>query len=378
MPPVYLDYQASTPLFPEVKEKMMQILSEFSGNPHSETHLHGREANLIVETARHNLSDMIGADSESVIFTSGATEANNFLVRQGAAINKKRHTILISSLEHKCVLESAYALAPLGYKIIEIKTDTNGQVDLEHYQDCLSEDVALVSIMSANNEIGTIANIPDLVKMAHLEGAFFHTDAAQHTSHETVDIDIFDADFISFSAHKMYGPKGIGAAYVASHLFDKIQPLIDGGGQQNGKRSGTLSPLLCGGFGEAAMQFIERGDKIRAETKALRNRFYGLLREELGDQIELIGPAIDRRHIGNLNIQFEESASTLLGRLAPSISASNGSACSSGQIDVSHVLSAIGLDRQSAENCVRFGFGPGLKNSEIDTAILAITSVLKT
>jgi len=354
------------------------MLSELHGNPHSETHLHGREANLIVETARENVANMIGADSESIIFTSGATEANNFLIRQGARLNRKRKTVLVSSLEHKCVLESAYKLAQNGYNVVKIKATTEGKVDLENYHDNLNEDVAIVSMMSANNEVGTISDISTLAEMAHKTGALFHTDAAQHISHENVDIDSWNADFISFSAHKMYGPKGIGAAYIAPNLFDEIQPLIDGGGQQDGKRSGTLSPLLCTGFGEAAVKYSKKGEQIRESTKKYRDKFYTQLKEHLSDSVILTGPTIEKRHISNLNIEFKTPSANLLGKLAPLLSASNGSACSSGQIDSSHVLQAIGLNSQRAENCVRFSFGIGLSNDDIDTAVRAITSALKT
>lgn len=378
MPPIYLDYQASTPLLPAVREYMIAALSEFTGNPHSETHLHGREASLIVEKARDQISSLIGAEAENVVFTSGATESNNFLIRQGAKLNGDRRTILVSSIEHKCVLESAFELSQVGYTVILIKTDQNGYIDREHYENSLSDDVALVSIMSANNEIGTIFDLPPLIKLAHNAGALFHTDAAQQLSHSDLDVNTVGADFVSFSSHKMYGPKGIGAAYIAPHIFEEIEPFITGGGQQDGKRSGTLSPLLCGGFGEAAHQYLTNETEMRSQTKHYRDRFYSKLKAELVEGINLVGPNLDSRHIGNLNIEFTAPSSTLLGRLSPKVSASNGSACTSGQIGVSHVFKALGLTAAQAERCVRFSFGVGLTDEDIDKAICDLISVLNT
>lgn len=378
MPPIYLDYQASTPLLPAVREHMISSLSELTGNPHSETHLHGREASLIVEKARDQISSLIGAEAENVIFTSGATESNNFLIRQGVKLNGNRRTILVSSIEHKCVLESAFELSKIGYKIVLIRTDRYGYIDTDHYSNALSDDVALVSMMSANNEVGTISELPPLINLAHNAGALFHTDAAQQLSHADLDVNNIGADLISFSSHKMYGPKGIGAAYIAPHIFEQIEPFINGGGQQDGKRSGTLSPLLCGGFGEAAQQYLTNGREIRSQTKHYRDRFYSKLKDVLADDIAIVGPNINSRHIGNLNIEFTETSSTLLGRLSPKVSASDGSACTSGQMGVSHVLKALGLTTAQAERSVRFSFGVGLSDDGIDKAVNDVISVLKT
>lgn len=357
---------------------MSNILDSLAGNPHSQGHLHGREANLAVETARDKIATLIGSEAENVVFTSGATESNNFLIRQGVALKKCRRTILVSSIEHKCVLETAYSLSENGFKVIEIKTDQFGNIDTAHYAAALSEDVALVSIMSANNEIGTITNMSPLIDAAHKVGSLFHTDAAQFISHADLQTNDLDADFISFSSHKMYGPIGIGAAYIAPHLFEELSPLIVGGGQQDGKRSGTLSPLLCAGFGEAANQYLNNGDEMREKTKALRDHFYSGLKNTLGDSINLVGSDLKTRHVGNLNIKFTQPASTLLGRIAPVVSASYGSACSSGQMQTSHVLRAIGLSANQAEKCVRFSFGLGLTTEKLDQAVASIGSTLKT
>lgn len=378
MRPIYLDYQSSTPLLQPVKEFMSDLLEGFLGNPHSETHIHGRESSLIVEQAREHIADLICADPTNVIFTSGATESNNFALKQAPMLNPNRKTILVGSTEHKCVLESANEMKKQGYTVIALNVDNAGYVDNEHFKEMLSDDVALVSIMSANNEIGTISEIAPLIDAVHSIGGLFHTDAAQHISHSNIDVNETYADFISFSSHKMYGPKGVGAIYIAPHLHERMEPFIHGGGQQDGKRSGTLSPLLCGGFGAAAKQYVKNGDQIRSRTKALRDQFYNQLTENLGAKVELVGPPISERHIGNLNIKFEKSSSNLLGQIMPNLSASNGSACSSGEISASHVLKAIGLTESEADRCVRFSFGFGLSDEEIHSACKVLTSTFQT
>lgn len=285
---------------------------------------------------------------------------------------------MISAVEHKCVIESAYALAEQGYNIIALKVDGRGNVDYDLFKDALSEDVALVSMTTANNEIGTINDALPFIQAVHEVGGLFHTDAAQHISHSDLDVNNTYADFISFSSHKMYGPKGIGAIYVAPHLYEQMEPIMHGGGQQDGKRSGTLSPLLCGGFGAAANQYLKNGEEIRSRTKHLRDSFYRHLVDGLGDRIELIGPSLNERHIANLNIKFPVSSAHLLGQMMPTLSASNGSACSSGEISASHVLKAIGLSNQSADKCIRFSFGVGLTDSDVSKAADEIISAFQT
>jgi len=378
MRPIYLDYQASTPLLSPVKEFMGKLLDGFMGNPHSETHIHGREASLIVEQARDQIADLISADPTNVIFTSGATESNNFAIKQAPMLNPNRKTILVGSTEHKCVLESANEMKKQGYTVIALKVDNKGNIDNEHFREMLSEDVALVSIMSANNEIGTITKLAPLIDAVHSIGGLFHTDAAQHVSNSNIDVNETYADFISFSSHKMYGPKGVGAIYIAPHLHERMEPLIHGGGQQDGKRSGTLSPLLCGGFGAAAKEYIENGNQIRSRTKDLRDQFYNQLTKNIGARVELVGPTISERHIGNLNIKFDKPCANLLGQIIPNLSASNGSACSSGEISSSHVLKSIGLTESEADSCVRFSFGFGLSDEEIHIACKILTSAFQT
>ena len=355
---------------------MTDILKGHFGNPHSSIHLHGRDANTLVETARERVAKLIGSEATNIIFTSGATESNNFLISQGVKLNPGKKTILVSALEHKCVLETAYELRKNGYKIIVIKTDEYGYIDMNHYHQSLNHDVALVSIMCANNEIGTINNMLPLIDAAHLSGSLFHTDAAQYITHDDLDVDELNVDFLSLSSHKMYGPIGIGAAYIAPHLFERFTPMILGGGQQDGKRSGTLSPLLRGGFGEAAHQFSTVGNDIRREIKNIRNYFYDLLNKHFCDEYQLIGPSLDQRHFSNLNIKFHKPASIILGMGASVFSASNGSACSSGEIKPSHVLRAIGLSAEEADKCIRFSFGVGLNFDDMERVTSKLKSIL--
>lgn len=355
---------------------MTDILKGHFGNPHSSIHLHGRDANVLVETARERVAILIGSEATNIIFTSGATESNNLLISQGVKLNPGKKTILVSALEHKCVLETAYELRKNGYKIIEIKTNEHGYIDMNHYHQLLNNDVALVSIMCANNEIGTINNMQPLIDAAHLQGALFHTDAAQYITHSDLDVDDLNVDFLSLSSHKMYGPIGIGAAYIAPHLFERFTPMILGGGQQDGKRSGTLSPLLCGGFGEAAHQFSMIGNDIRQETKNIRNYFYDLVDASFSDKYQLIGPSLEQRHASNLNIKFLKPASVILGMCSHVFSASNGSACSSGEIKPSHVLCAIGLSSEEADNCIRLSFGIGLTFHDMERVSSLLKSIL--
>ena len=369
--PIYLDYQASTPLAPSVKAAMMKAL-DVIGNPHSALHHHGRDAAYLVETARDSVAQLIGCEADSIIFTSGATEANNQAILKGVRLRPQRKKVLVSSIEHKCVLEAAYAMQDDGYSIERIPVDRHGHIDEAFFSDMLDEGVALVSIMSANNEIGTIQNLEPLVKKTHDVGALFHTDAAQQLTHNDIDAMNLGIDLMSLSAHKMFGPKGIGALYIAPHLIDKIEPLIHGGGQQDNRRSGTLSPMLCAGFGQATELLLSDGDSIRKKSSELRNGFLTALQALMGDSVELVGPGLTERHCSNLNLLLPKPASEILMKASAILSASDGSACSSSYSRVSHVLTAIGLSERDAQSCVRFSFGPGLQLGDLALAAKAI------
>ena len=375
--PIYLDYQASTPLAPSVKAAMVKAL-DVIGNPHSALHHHGRDAAYLVESARDSVAQLIGCEANNIIFTSGATEANNQAILKGVTLKPQRKKILVSSIEHKCVLEAAYAKQDDGYSVERMPVDRQGRVDEIRFSDMLDDDVALVSIMSANNEIGTIQNLEPLVEKAHDVGALFHTDAAQQLTHSDMDVMNLGVDLMSLSAHKMFGPKGIGALYLAPHLIDKIEPLIHGGGQQDNRRSGTLSPMLCTGFGQAAELLLSAGDSIRKKSTEIRNGFLSALQALMGDSVKLVGPSLTERHCSNLNLLLPKSASEILMTTSENLSASDGSACSSSYSRASHVLTAIGLSERQAQSCVRFSFGPGLQPDDLALAAKAIYEACQT
>ena len=327
------------------------------------------------------MANYIGADPDEIIFTSGATEANNLAIK-GLCIPKQRQsqrkTILVSATEHKCVLESAaYVAQTTGCSVLEIPVNGKGHVDLDKLRDMLSEDVLLVSVALVNNEIGTIQDLASISALCRDAGAVLHSDFAQAPSAVNL-IDYADlADMVSLSGHKFGGPMGIGALYVSRELKDRIEPLFHGGGQEGGMRSGTLPLPLCVGIGAAAeFHTSEAGAAMRARVASLRDLFVNKLQSSR-DHIRLNGDKLASRHPGNANLRFEgQDADEILQRLQPIVSASTGSACSSGITEPSYVLSAIGLTSDEAQASIRFSFGHTNTSDEALTAAEAIIAVL--
>ncbi len=355
---IYLDYQATTPVDDRVFEAMQPFFTESFGNPHSSNHILGWRSLQSVEDARRKVADLIGSLEEEVIFTSGATEANNHVMfGVMSAWKKARKIVLISSIEHKCVKEAAYHFASIfDCHVKEIPVLSSGLVDVTAYEEMLSDDVLLVSIMAVNNEIGVIQDIPMLASMARAAGALFHCDAAQ--APEAIDLDVveMDVDFLSLSSHKIYGPKGIGCLYVETSLQDGFPAFIYGGGQQGGMRAGTLPTPLCVGFGAAASIIGNEKVARRITLKALSDLFIRKL-DSFGVLFSLNGDAT-QRHPGNLNVRFHGvDAESLLNALQPLLCASTGSACNSGFIESSYVLAAIGLSPEEAASSIRFSLG---------------------
>lgn len=380
-PCIYLDYQASTPVDTCVSDEMAPFAREFFGNPHSAEHHYGWESMNAVEKASERIAKSIGADSCEIIFTSGATESNNTAIL-GLARNASKGTrrrLLISAIEHKCVIAAAdYLQKELGYKIEYVPVDREGLVVISELEKMIDDDVLLVSIMAVNNEIGTIQNIPEISRLTRYYGAIFHCDAAQAPTAIDVEKISKNVDLLSLSGHKMHGPKGIGVLYVSKAINNQIEPLIYGGGQQNGLRSGTLPTPLCVGMGKAA-EFISSDyfKRMRDNVRALRNLFTERLLG-LGWDITINGPSFERRHPANINIKFNGfSGNEILMSLQPKIAASSGSACSSGVTAVSHVLRAIGLSHVEAQSSIRFSLGVENTNEEIDLAVEYIDRVLK-
>jgi len=374
---IYLDYQASTPVCKDALKEMKPFLEKEYANPHSSQHLAGINSFQAIEAARGEVAKFINADSNEIVFTSGATEACNLALLGLCSEASKRKRILVSSIEHKCVLAPAEYLRTLGFKIDYISVDSYGIIDMDEYKALLDDDVLMVSIMTVNNEVGSIQPIKDCALLAKSNGAFFHTDAAQAATSLELDVLEMGLDLVSLSAHKMYGPKGVGALYVSNELQSKMKPIIYGGNQQNGIRAGTLPTHLCVGFGAAAKHLRLNKENIVARIKANRNYFFEGLRVKL-DNIRLIGPALDERHAGNLNIAFNQiDAEVLLGMLQADIAASTGSACTSGTIEPSHVLAAMGVDDCTIESCVRFSFGEDSDQKNIDYAIDKICNAVE-
>lgn len=370
---IYLDYQATTPLDSQVFEAMRPYFSQDFGNPHASEHAVGWRAARAVEEAAGEVGAMIGSDADEIIFTSGATEANNMaLLGIGRrAAGGKRNRILLSGVEHKCVLEIGRVLqSQLGYSVTHIPVDRSGCVDLAFLENALGEDVLLVSVMAVNNEIGTRQDIPAISALVSSCGALLHTDAAQ----APCALDLTDyaqhVDLMSLSSHKMYGPMGIGALFARRELHELIEPVIYGGGQQNGLRSGTVPTALCAGFGTAAKLSSGRDAEIaRVELAGLRDEFLGRL-EKLPCRIWINGSAeLEARHPGNINVGFAGIlAADLLSKVQPRLAASTGSACTTGTPEASHVLRAIGLNERDAASSIRFSLGRFTTRDEIAKA----------
>ncbi len=383
MKSLYFDYQATTPVAEEVLRKMQPYFTESFANPHASNHALGWESSASVENAAQQVASLIGADSDEIIFTSGATESNNLailgLARRALIAKSSRTRILLSAIEHKCVLSVGRVLEEqYGYTVDSIPVDRHGHVLPKDLERLLGEDVLLISVMAVNNEIGSIQDIASLSEAIRKCGAIFHCDAAQAPMAMTMGSLAVQADMVSLSGHKMYGPKGIGALYIRRGLQDEIEPLIYGGGQQNGIRSGTLPTPLCVGMGAAA-QYIGSVEvnKKRHELQARTSRFLDMLLS-LPWGARLYGAEGQRRHPGNISIGFRGfNAEDILGVLQPQLAASTGSACTSGITEPSHVLKAIGLSTKEAESVIRFSLGFETSDQEIIDAVELLESALK-
>lgn len=368
---IYMDYQATTPCDSRVLDAMLPYFSEKFGNPHSVTHVMGREALEGVQNARSQVAKLINTDTDNIIFTSGATEANN-LVIQGVCrfYDQKKRKIIVSEIEHKCVLESAKAMGRDGFEIILAPVLDNGIVDLNFLEKHINEDTLLVSVMTVNNEIGTIQPIKEISKLCRTKSALFHTDAAQAIG--KINVDANDVDFMSISGHKIYGPKGIGALYVAKGL--RVKPILFGGGQERGMRSGTLATPLCVGLGKACeIASVEMAEEKLRLTK-FKNYFIDNIMKRL-PKVYLNGDE-DLRIPGCLNFSFEgvEGEGIMLGM--PEVCVSSGSACTSATLDPSYVLKALNTRDELAHSSLRIGFGRFTNFEEIQYVVDKLVSVV--
>ena len=368
---IYADYQATTPVDPRVLERMAPYWHHFFGNPHSNDHVVGWRAAEAVQESLSSVAALVGADPDEVVFTSGATEANNLalfgLARRAPA---ERRRVLVSAIEHKCVLAAARALEEReGFQVESIPVDSEGFVDLDALERMVDETVLVVSVMAVNNEVGTIQDVPGIAALLSQHGVLFHCDAAQAPCAMDVNSLALYADLISLSGHKMYGPQGIGALYIRRDVQQNVEPIIYGGGQQAGLRSGTIPVPLC--VGMAAAADLTRSSEAASERQRVaRHRDSFLKRLETGSTpITVNGPSGHRRHPGNANVRFDGLlAQDLLGALQPHLAAATGAACASGIPEPSHVLRALRLTTEQAESSIRFSFGRFTTESEINNA----------
>ncbi len=357
---IYADYQATTPVDPRVLAKMAPYWEQAFGNAHSNDHIIGWRANEAVVEAAKSVADLIGANPNEIIFTSGATEANNFaLMGLARRSSPERRRILVSAIEHKCVLAAARALSERHDFIVEtISVDGDGLIDAMELESRLDPTVLVVSTMAVNNEVGTIQDIPSIAALVQPHGTLLHCDAAQAPCAMDMSDLASHADLISLSGHKIYGPQGIGALYIRQAAHRRMEPLIYGGGQQEGLRSGTVPVPLCVGLGAAAE--LVAGPEARNERRRiseLRDAFVGRLQDS-NMMIGVNGLLGDRRHPGNANIRFGNyDARDILGSLQPRLAASTGAACTSGIPEPSHVLRAMGLTDEQSNSSIRFSFG---------------------
>jgi cysteine desulfurase len=364
--PIYMDNHATTPLDPRVLEAMMPYLTTVFGNAASRNHSFGWEAEAAVEKAREQVAKLIGATAKEIIFTSGATESNNLAIKGIAEMYKERGNHIITQVtEHKATLDTCKRLEKYGYRVTYLPVKADGLIDIEDLKRAMDDKTILVTIMIANNEIGVVQPVAEIGKLCHEKGVLFHTDGVQAVGKIPVDVNAMHIDALSLSAHKIYGPKGVGALYVRRrNPRVQISGQIDGGGHERGMRSGTLNVPGIVGLGKACEI---AGEEMKAETErlsALRDKLKAKLESNL-DYVHVNG-SMEHRLPGNLNVSFVyvEGESLLMG--INDIAVSSGSACTSATLEPSYVLKALGLGDDVAHSSIRFGLGRFNNEAEVD------------
>ncbi len=365
--PIYLDYSATTPVDPRVAAKMIPYLTEHFGNPASRSHAFGWESEKAVEEAREHVAALIGADPKEIVWTSGATEGNNLAIKGAAQFYKgKGKHIITQKTEHKAVLDTCRELERQGFEVTYLDPEQNGIVDLEKFKAAIRPDTILVSIMYVNNEIGVIQPVAEIGEICRAKGIIFHCDAVQAAGKLDIDTRKLKVDLLTITAHKMYGPKGIGALYIRRKPRVRIEAQIHGGGHERGMRSGTLPTHQIVGFGEAArlakLEMATDNERIRALRDRLLNGIKGL------DEVYVNGD-LERRVPGNLNVSFNFVEGESLIMAIKDIAVSSGSACTSASLEPSYVLRALGRSDELAHSSIRFTLGKFTTEEEIDYAI---------
>ena len=367
--PIYFDYLATTPVDPRVAEKMVECLSIEGnfGNPASRSHLFGWKAEEAVETARRQVADLMKADPREIVWTSGATESDNLAIKGVAHFyQKKGKHIITSRIEHKAVLDTCRQLEREGFEVTYLDPDANGLITPEAVAAALRDDTVLVSIMHANNEIGTVNDIAGIGEVTRAAGVLFHVDAAQSAGKIPIDLENWKIDLVSLSGHKMYGPKGIGVLYVRRKPRVRLEAQMHGGGHERGMRSGTLATHQIVGMGEAARIAAEGMADEAVRLKALRQRFWDGIKDI--EEVHVNGD-MDQRLPGaiNVSIAFVEGESLIMS--LKDLAISSGSACTSASLEPSYVLRALGLNDELAHSSLRFSFGRFTTEEDVDVAI---------
>ena len=374
--PIYMDYHATTPVDPRVVEEMLPYFTEMFGNAASRNHAFGWGAEEAVEQGREHVAGLIGAEAKEIIFTSGATESDNLALTGIAEFYKEKGNHIITCVtEHKAILDTAQMLEAKGYRLTFLPVDNQGCIDLNQLEDAIGEDTILVSLMAANNEIGTIHPLKEIGRITREKGVLFHCDATQGVGHMDLDVNEMNIDLASYTAHKIYGPKGVGALYVRRRKPRvRLSPIIFGGGHERGMRSGTLNVTGIVGFGKAAQLMIEEGTSEREQLQSLAGRLREGITREL-DHVHLNGHPT-QRHPGNVNLSFlfVEGESLLMG--INDIAVSSGSACTSASLEPSYVLRAMGLGDDLAHSSIRFGVGRFNTEEEVDFVIRRVVETV--
>ena len=374
--PVYLDHHATTPCDPRVVEAMLPYFTETFGNAASRNHSFGWQAEEAVERARGEVAALVGAAPAEIVWTSGATESDNLMLKGAARhYRDKGDHVVTMATEHKAVLDACHALEGEGFRVTYLVPGNDGRLDPATFEAVLTPQTILASVMAVNNEVGTIQPVAELARIARAKGVLFAVDAAQAPGRVPLETLAAEVDLIALSAHKMYGPKGVGALYVRRRPKVRLVPLFDGGGHERGLRPGTLNVPGIVGMGRAATLAREEGPAETARIRALRDRLHARIGAGL-DGVHVNG-GMEHRVAGNLNLSFDGVEGEALLLALKDVAVSSGSACSSASIEPSHVLRALGLSPERAHASVRFGLGRPTTEEEVDFAAERVVATVK-
>ena len=374
---IYFDYASTTPVDPRVAEKMSECLSTEGkfGNPASRSHKYGWEAEEAIEVARRQVADLIGSDPREIVWTSGATESDNLAIKGVAYFYKSRGKhIVTSKIEHKAVLDTCRHLEKEGFEVTYLEPDQDGLISPEDVRSAIREDTTIVSIMHANNEIGVINDIASIGEICRERGVFYHVDAAQSAGKIEIDVEAMKIDLMSLSAHKMYGPKGVGALYVRRKPRVRLEAQMHGGGHERGMRSGTLPTHQLVGMGEACSIAKAEMEEEQARLLKLRKRLWNGLKDL--EEVYVSGD-MEQRLPGLINMSFNYVEGESLIMSLPDLAISSGSACTSASLEPSYVLRALGLNDELAHSSLRFSVGRFTDESDVDQAIESVKKAVE-